>query len=128
MLASIRSPPQGGRSCQELTHTIPTRTPSRRAVVLAGLLALAAARPSVLVLVLGNDSSGSRQDAVAAAQSQPILRSDGGPEESGVAASVGSRPAAGPDESRIATSIAAGSSQPAGGPDESHVAASISGR
>ena len=71
--------------------------------VLAGLLALVATAAVVLVLVLGGGSS---QDAGSLdAQAQPSLRAGGGPEESGVAATLGSRPAGGPDESSTAASI-----------------------
>jgi hypothetical protein len=94
--------------------------------VVAGLLALAAAVAIVAVLVLAGNDSPATQRTAGATQALPSLRSDGGPEESHVAVSVGSRPAAGPDESRIAAAIA-GSEQPSSAPDESDIAASIAG-
>ena len=80
--------------------------PSRRAVWIGAVLALAALAAVVLVLALGGGESPHHATA-AGVQSQAALRTDGGPEESGVAAAVGARPAAGPDESRIAAAIAA---------------------
>jgi hypothetical protein len=58
-------------------------------------------------------------------------RYDGGPEESGVAAAIGSQPTvAAPDESKIAAAIGTGgeAATTAARPDESAVAAAISGR
>jgi len=106
---------------------------SRRTAWLAALLTLAAAAAVVLVIAIGNDAS---QDAApAAVQAQPSLRSGGGPEETGVAASVGSHVSAGPSESATAGAIGRGSSPygatssaSSGGPDEASTAASISGR
>jgi hypothetical protein len=106
---------------------VPSRARSRRTVVVAGLLALVAAVAIVAVLVLDGNGSPATQRTAGATQALPSLRSDGGPEESHVAASVGSRPAAGPDESRIAASIAGASEQPSSAPDESDIAASIAG-
>ena len=110
--------------------TITSPVHSRRAILLAGLLALIAAAAIVLVLALSDDS-GVTEAGAGSAQAQPSLRSGGGPEETGVAASVGTRPAPGPDESSVATAVS-----PTGGtgltaserPDESRVAASVSGR
>jgi hypothetical protein len=108
---------------------------ARRALVFAGLFAIAAAAAIALVLVM--DSPGNTQGADSnAAQAQPSLRSGGGPEESGVAATVASRAGSGPDESSVAASVAASaphggmdpSGMPSDRPDESRVAASISGR
>ena len=121
---------------------------SRRTMWLGALLALVATGAVVLILAIGNDST---DDATSvSAPSQPSLRSDGGPEETGVAASVGSRPSTGPSESSIAAAVGAASvpvsstdtsgssesriasavggspSQSSSGPDESSVAASLS--
>ncbi len=121
---------------------------SRRFVVLGAMLALVATAAVVLILAIGNDSS---TDGTAAdAQNRPGLRPGGGPEESGVAASVGSRPSAGPSESATASSLAGSAgtvdrggvpgaadghslavrerAAGSGGPDESATAASVSGR
>ncbi len=83
--------------------SLPTHLPRRSTAWIAGLLALVAVATVALVLALGGDSS---QDAGSlGAQAQPSLRAGGGPEESGVAATLGSRPAGGPDESSTAASI-----------------------
>jgi hypothetical protein len=108
-------------------HLIPTRTRSAWAVLIAGLLALAAAAAIVLVLMIGNDATGDRT-ASAAGESQAITPPAGGPDESVVAAAVGERPSSGPQESHTAAWVAAGSDQPTTGPDESRTAASISRR
>jgi hypothetical protein len=75
----------------------------------------------VLVLVIDNGASTTSGSVT---KPQAALRSDGGPDESAVAASVGSRPSAGPDESSIAASIGGPRMHPSG-PDESAIAAAI---
>ena len=106
---------------------VTTRVPrSSRTTLIAALLALAAVAATALVIALGNDTSNNDQVAVAE-QAQPSLRADSGPEESAVAASLGSSTIAGPDESAVAASVAAGISEPSVGPDESTVAASVAG-
>jgi hypothetical protein len=76
---------------------------AHKAAVIAALLALAATIAVVLVLAI--DDTGVSAESVAPG-AQQSLRPDGGPEESGVAASVGSRSSStGPDESRTAASI-----------------------
>lgn len=85
---------------------------SRRSTALVALAALAAAVALALVMALGDGSSGSRE--AVAPSAAPALRSDGGPDESAVAAAVGTRrssgttgrPDGGPEESRTAASIA----------------------
>jgi len=102
---------------------------SRRSAWVAALLALAATAAVVLALAIGGDSAGDTTSA--ATPAQPSLRAGGGPEESGVAASVGAREAAGPSESATAAAIGRGSSSHGATgvlPDESRTAASISGR
>ncbi|MEA2274785.1 MAG: hypothetical protein QOI98_3493 [Solirubrobacteraceae bacterium] len=103
-------------------HTAP-----RRAVWIGAVLALAALGAVVLVLALGGREP-SHHAAGARVQPQAALRTDGGPEESGVAAAVGARPAAGPDESRIAAAISGGARPASSGPDESRIAAAIAAR
>ena len=102
---------------------------SRRATWLAALVALAVTGAVVLVIAIGSDSSSDTSSV--GAQAQPSLRSGGGPEESGVAASVGSRATAGPSESATAAAVSAGSPSTdvtaTGGPDESSTAAALSG-
>ena len=107
---------------------VTTRVPrSTRTTLLAALLALAAVAAIALVIALGNDTSNNDQVAVAE-QAQPSLRADSGPEESAVAASIGTFAIAQPDESHIAALVAVGSIQPTtGGPDESTTAASVAG-
>lgn len=78
-----------------------------RTVVLSGLLALVAATAVFLVLAFGDDPPSSSQGS-GTAQSQPSARADGGPDESRVAAAVGTRAApiiTRPDESRTAAAI-----------------------
>ena len=123
---------------------------SRRSILLGAMLALVATGAVVLIVALGDTSS--TDSTSAGAESRPGLRPGGGPEESGVAASVGSRPSSGPSESATAASLAGstgtvnGGGVPGGadghrlavrertggqgqsGPDESATAASISGR
>ena len=109
--------------------SFPVAVRPRRAVWLTALVALAAAAAVVLILAL--DGGSSSESASVSAKDQPVLRADQGPEETSVAAAVGSPAAAGPDESRIAASVGSGSptSSPTGsGPDESRTAASVSGR
>lgn len=86
--------PAGVSTTQQLrTHWI---------LALSALLALLATAALVLVLAIDRDSS---QTSTAVQQSQPALRADGGPDESAVAASVGSRTSAGPSESSVAAAI-----------------------
>ena len=90
----------------QVTHptlVTPRGVEHRRIMWAAGLLALAAVAVVVLVLVLGGDSSGDARTVEVGAQ--PTLRSDGGPEETALAAAIASRPARAPDESLIAASI-----------------------
>jgi hypothetical protein len=126
----------------QLTQPISVRQQLRGHWVLAlsALVALAATLAVVLVLAI---EGGSSETTTAAQQSQPAARSDGGPGESAVATSVGSRISPGPSESTIAAAAAGSvpsgywesadprsSYQPApvegtGGPDESNVASSV---
>jgi hypothetical protein len=91
-------------------------------VALSALLALLATAAVVLVVAI---DSGPSITSGSVAEQQPALRADGGPDESAVAASIGSPSSAGPDESRTASSIAGTTLRPTGGPDESSVAASL---
>ena len=105
------------------TISVKSQLQAHRAAWLAALLTLVAIAAVVLVLAIDDDSS---TTSSVAGQSQPALRSDGGPSESSVAASVGSRPSTGPSESTIAASISRGQTIPyTGGPDESRTAASL---
>ena len=97
-------------------------------VALSALVALVAATAVVLVLMI--DGGGTTvSDSVA--KPQAAVRSDGGPNESAVAASIANRPSQSPEEAAVAAAIAqgAGPYQPASpGPDEAATAAAISGR
>jgi hypothetical protein len=126
----------------QLTQPISVREQLRAHWVLAlsALLALAATVAVVLVLAI---EGGSSETTTAAQRSQPAVRSDGGPNESAVAVSVGSRMSPAPSESTIAAAVAGSvpggywesvdprsSYQPApaegtGGLDESSIAASV---
>jgi hypothetical protein len=99
-------------------------------VALSALLALLATIAVVLALAI--DGGSTKVSAPVAESSQQAVRSDGGPDESKIAASIGSAGgsaplASRPDESNVAASIGSASeSAPlASRPDESKVAASI---
>ena len=122
---------------------VPAQPGPTRAAWIGALLALTAAIVVALVIALGEDDSPPVDTQVL-----PALRTDGGPEESAVAAAIGARPAsapsesavaaaigagarqaaARPSESRVAAAVGAGSQEPIGRPDESRVAAAVSGR
>ena len=104
------------------THTIRSQVQAHKAAWLAALLTLIAVGAVFLILSLDGDSSSSSTTY----QSQPAVRTDGGPDESGVAASVGSRPSTGSSESAVAAAVGSRTARVTGGPDESSVAASIS--
>ena len=136
----------------QLTHAISVRGQLRTHWVLAMSALFALAATAAVVLVLAVDG-GPSKTSTAAQRSQPAVRSDGGPDESGVALSVGSRMSPAPSESIIAAAVAGSvparstggywqsadprsSYQPApaatleqgaGGPDEARIAATISG-
>jgi hypothetical protein len=100
---------------------------AHRMLALGALLALIAAVAVVLVLSTGNSAS---TDRSVANQPSAAVRSDGGPEESSVAAAIAPKPSvAAPDESKIAAAVgSARQSDPAPTPhDESDVAVAISG-
>ena len=88
----------------QVTHPVSQQVRAHKAAVIAALLALGATIAVVLVLAIGQDSGTTAEPVSPGAQQS--LRPDGGPEESGVAASVGAPSApTGPDESRTAASI-----------------------
>jgi hypothetical protein len=97
-------------------------------VAFSALVALVAATAVVLVLMIDDGPSTATSRAGAP---QAAVRSDGGPNESAVAASIARRPSPSPDEAAAAAVIAqgAGPYQPVSpGPDEAATAASIAGR
>jgi hypothetical protein len=93
-------------------------------VALSALVALVAATVVVLVLMI-DDGASTASGRTAAPQA--AIRSDGGPNESAVAASIAPRPAPIPSESTIAATVGSAST-PSSGPDEAATAASIAGR
>lgn len=119
----------------QVSHTaIPLTNQIRNhwVVALSALLALLATIAVVLALAI--DGGSTKVSAPVAQSSHEAARTDGGPDESAVAAAIGS-PRGGaafasrPDESKVAAALgsATGSAPPASRPDESKVAASIAG-
>ena len=105
------------------TQTIRSQVQAHKAAWLAALLTLVATGAVVLIVAISDSPTASD----APLSPQPALRTDGGPDESGVAASVGSRPSTGSSESSVAAAVGGGGVERAtGGPDESSVAASLS--
>jgi hypothetical protein len=74
--------------------------PARTVTAAASLLALGA-----VALTFAFGAARHDDPSPVSAPAQSSLRTDGGPEEGNVAASVGVRPASAPDESGIAASI-----------------------
>lgn len=100
---------------------IPAQPDPTRAAWIGALLALTAAVAAALVIAVGGDSDSPAVDAPVL----PALRADGGPDESRVAAALGSRPASAPSESAVAAAIGAGAQQSVARPSESGVAAAV---
>jgi hypothetical protein len=101
-----------------------------RALLAIAMIAVVGLTAAVVILAIDDDGATSLGSAthVTAPRADTATRSDGGPEESAVAASVGTQPTlAGPDESRIAAAIGSGGERETGGPDESVVAGAVSG-
>ena len=99
-----------------VSNTVPTVSSTPRLgtslnVLLAALLSLLAMGAVTLVLA-GSDNSSTES---VTSQAASAVRSDGGPDETGVAAAVSSRSVT-PDESRIASAVA---SAPSASPDTS---------
>ena len=112
----------------QVPHTIPLKNQIRNHWIVAVSALLALLATAAVVLVLAIDGGSTDASTPVAQSSHPAARSDGGPDESAVAASVGSRTNAGVDESRIAVSIGSAGDRaptPASRPDESRIAASI---
>ena len=97
------------------------RIRAHRLIALAAVLALAATTAVLIAVAIGTNSTSSSAGYARVA----AVRSDGGPEESGVAAAVSPRPsvAASTDESRIAAAISPRPTVAA--TDESRIAAAI---
>jgi hypothetical protein len=126
-----------------MSQTIPAQHPAvvlrshyqqLRALLAIAMIAVVGLTAAVVILATndgGPTSASLARPADAPAQATSAQRTDGGPEESNVAATVGAQPAAvGVEESKIAAAIGSRSepSPDPGRPDESSVAAAISGR
>jgi DedD protein len=117
----------------QVSHTaIPLTNQIRNHWIVAVSALLALVVTAAVVLVLAIDGESIDATAPVAQSSHPTARADGGPDESRIAASIGSAseaapPAMRPDESKVAASIGSASeaAPPAMRPDESKVAASI---
>jgi len=104
-----------------------------RALLAVTMIAVVGLAAAVVVLALDNDPDVSLSPAAEVSAPNPsgAARTDGGPEESAVAATLGTQAAtAGPDESHIAAAVGSAGDEltPTGGPDETVVAGAISGR
>lgn len=103
------------------------------ALLVVAMIAVIGLTVAVVVLALDSDPDVSLSPAaeVSAPSTAGAARTDGGPEESAVAAALATHATTtGPDESAIAATIgtADDGSARTGGPDESAVASAISGR
>ena len=107
-----------------VTAPVKSRNRARSSLALGAIAALLAAVSLALATGLADDPPATGGAAV----QQSVVRADGGPDESAVAAAIGQRSSAGPDETRVAASIAHDSAQSAARPDEARIAAAISGR
>jgi hypothetical protein len=103
-----------------------------RALLVVAMIAVVGLTAAVVILAIQNDGNTIvRAASPANAPSAIAIRSDGGPEESAVAATLGPKQTvSGADESRIAAAVGSGEfrSTAAPRPDESTVASAISGR
>jgi hypothetical protein len=119
-------------STQHPAVVLRSRYRQLRALLTVAMIAVVGLTAAVVVLALDKDSATTGSATQVSAPSRtPVARSDGGPEESAVAAAVGTQPTvSGPDESDIAAAIGSGheASTMTGRPDESAVASAISGR
>lgn len=117
------------------TVSLPNQVRAHWIVALSALLALLAALAVTLILAIDDGSSGTKA-SVAGRQPAPasidvqhrVPRAVGAVNDSAVAAAVGIRPSAGPDESHVAASIGTSTARPAGGIDESAIGNSVSMR
>jgi hypothetical protein len=119
-------------STQHPAVVLRSRYQQLRALLAVAMIAVVGLTAAVVVLAIQNDGNTFvRAASPANAPSASAIRSDGGPEESAVAATLGPKQTvSGADESRIAAAVGSGEfrSTPAPGPDESTVARAISGR
>jgi hypothetical protein len=119
-------------STQHPAVVLRSRYQQLRALLAVAMIAVVGLTAAVVILAVQDDGNTIvRAASPANAQSASAIRSDGGPEESTVAATLGPRQtASGADESRIAAAVGSSELQStaASGPDESTVANAISGR
>jgi hypothetical protein len=103
-----------------------------RALLAVAMIAVVGLTAAVVILAIQDDSNTIiRSVSQTSAPSASAIRSDGGPEESAVASTLGLPPrAAGPSESTIAAAVGSreAPAPSTGGPDESAVANAVSGR
>ena len=120
-------------STQHPAVVLRSRYQQLRALLAVAMIAVVGLTAAVVILAIQNDDGNTivRAASPANAPSASAIRSDGGPEESAVAATLGpQQTVSGADESRIAAAVGSGEirSTAASGPDESTVANAISGR
>jgi hypothetical protein len=119
-------------STQHPAVVLRSRYQHLRALLAVAMIAVVGLTAAVVILAIQNDGNTIvRAASPANAPSASAIRSDGGPEESAVAATLGpQQTVSGADESRIAAAVGSGQfrSTVASGPDESTVASAISGR
>ncbi len=118
-------------STQHPAVVLRSRYQQLRALLAVAMIAVVGLTAAVVILAIQNDDGNAIVRAASPANAASAIRSDGGPEESAVAATLGpQQTVSGADESRIAAAVGSGEfrSTAASGPDESTVASAISGR
>lgn len=117
-------------STQHPAVVLRSRYRQLRALLTVAMIAVVGLTAAVVILAIDDDRESVLAPASQVSAANPAARSDGGPEESALAATLGSKPTAtGHDESRTAAAIGGDSgSKGTGGPDESVVANAVSGR
>jgi len=119
-------------STQHPAVVLRSRYQQLRALLAVAMIAVVGLTAAVVILAIQNDGNTIVHTATPAnAPSASAIRSDGGPEENAVAATLEpQQTVSGADESRTAAAVGSGESRStaASGPDESTVANAISGR
>jgi hypothetical protein len=123
-----------GKAISAQHPAVVLRSHYRQLRALLAIAMIAVVGLSAALVILATNDDGSTGASVAShvggpAQVASAPRTDGGPEESALAAAVGSQPSAlGPNESKIAATIGSGPEPSVSNhPDETSVAAAISG-
>ena len=116
-------------STQHPAVVLRSRYRQLRMLLAVAMIAVVGLTAAVVVLAIENDGGTTLSSASqVSATSASAIRSDGGPEESAVAATLGPQPtAAHPDETRTAAAVGSSAIPPGPGPDESVVAGAVSG-